>query len=200
MTTEFWNERYREEGFAYGNEPNDFLKEHEFKKGSKVLCLAEGEGRNAIYLARLGCAVKTVDSSIEGIRKTLELAESNGLEVEAVCQDLRNYEFEQNEWDAIVIIFGHFPPELRREVHSKLYNALTWGGRVILEAYSKEQLPLKTGGPSQIDLLYSDTELRQDFADFEELEIKEIRRNIQEGKYHNGISAVVQVSARKKKE
>lgn len=197
MQADFWNERYKEDGFAYGTKPNDFLKEQQFLPHSKILCLAEGEGRNAIYLASQGHRVKAVDISKEGINKLITQADEKGLKVETQCADLLNYSFEPESWDAIVLIFGHFPPEVRKIVHGKLYGALKKGGKVILEAYSKEQLAFKTGGPMDEHMLYSTDELREDFDQFEDLFIEQTEREIHEGKYHNGNSSVIRLVATK---
>jgi SAM-dependent methyltransferase len=197
MQVDFWNLRFSENGFAYGVEPNDFLASQTFLPGSKVLCLAEGEGRNAVYLAGLGCAVTAIDIAYEGIEKMKDLAVMKQVSLTTICADLASYELEEGNWDAIVIIFGHFPPNLRRLVHGSLYKALKPGGRLIIEAYSKEQLSFQTGGPTNLELLYSVEELKADFVSFTTIEINQLEREIHEGKYHNGHSSVVQVFARK---
>lgn len=195
MQADFWNERYKEDGFAYGTKPNDFLKEQTFEPNSKILCLAEGEGRNAIFLASQGHIVKAVDISEEGIIKLRTQANEKGLSIETVCADLLDYSFEPESWDAIVVIFGHFPPDIRKRVHGKLFAALKKGGKVILEAYSKMQLVFKTGGPKDEKLLYSTDELLEDFEQFGDIMIEQKEREIHEGKYHNGNSSVIQLVA-----
>lgn len=198
MQADFWNMRYSENGFAYGTEPNDFLKQQSFKDGARILCLAEGEGRNAVYLAQQGFDVTALDISYEGIEKTKDLAFIKNVEVTTICADLAIYELEPESWDAIVIIFGHFPLEIRKCVHSGLYSALRPGGKVVIEAYSKEQLSFKTGGPMDEALLYTVDMLREDFSEFEDVEICQLERVIHEGKYHNGISSVIQLVAKRK--
>lgn len=195
MQADFWNERYKEDGFAYGTKPNDFLKEQEFAPHSRILCLAEGEGRNAIFLASQGHFVKAVDLSQEGINKLDHQAKEKDLKIETVCTNLLNYSFEPESWDAIVIIFGHFPPEVRKNVHGKLFAALKEGGKVILEAYSKKQLAFKSGGPSDENMLYSTDELLEDFDQFGDIMIEQKVREVHEGKYHNGNSSVIQLVA-----
>ena len=134
MQAEFWNERYKEEVFAYGIEANDFLRTQSFPAGSKILCLAEGEGRNGVYLAEQGHDVTCVDYSEEGIRKMTQLAEMKGVVIHPVLADLNEYEFQPNAWDGIVIIFGHLPTALREKVHGQFFKALKSGGKLVLEA------------------------------------------------------------------
>jgi cyclopropane fatty-acyl-phospholipid synthase-like methyltransferase len=195
MNKEFWNERYSESEFAYGKEANDFLKDQQFAEGSKVLCLAEGQGRNGIFLAENGCQVTCVDYSSEAVEKTNELAKERGVEVEAIQSDLNDYDLGKQKWDGIVIIFGHFPPDLRKKVHTKIYPALKNGGKLVLEAYHKDQLNFKTGGPMNELMLYSREELLEDLQEFKNIKIDEKTREVIEGKYHNGRAAVVQVVA-----
>ena len=197
MQVEFWNERYKEQVFAYGMEANDFLQEQTFPLGSKILCLAEGEGRNGVYLAEQGHDVTCVDYSEEGVRKMAQLAEMKGVQIHPVCADLNEFEFKENTWDAIVIIFGHFPSELRTKVHAKIYQALKPGGKLVLEAYHKNQLKYKTGGPMTDTLLYSEDELRADFINFKHIEITECLRDVNEGEFHFGNAAVIQVLGEK---
>jgi SAM-dependent methyltransferase len=197
MQVEFWNERYKEEVFAYGMEANDFLQTQSFPAGSKILCLAEGEGRNGVYLAEQGHDVTCVDYSQEGVRKMAQLADIRGVELTTICADLNDYLLEKNSWDAIVIVFGHFPPELRKKVHGQIYQALKPGGKLVLESYHKSQLQFKTGGPMTDTLLYSEEELRSDFQAFENLKITQMEREVHEGAFHFGKAAVIQVLAEK---
>lgn len=195
-----WNERFSEEEFAYGKEPNDFLASISFDAAAgKVLCLAEGQGRNAVYLAGLGFDVTAVDLSDVGLRRTRELASERNVQVDTICADLSTFEIEPNSQDGIVMIFGHTPPIVRKHVHLQIISGLKPGGFFLLEGYSKNQLKNNTGGPSVAPLLYSLEELMKDFADDFEWEIAhEIEREIIEGRYHRGKSAVVQLFGRKK--
>ncbi len=195
MQAEFWNERYKEEVFAYGMEANDFLQEQTFQAESKILCLAEGEGRNGVYLAEQGHEVTCVDYSEEGVRKMTQLAEMKGVVIHPVCADLNEFAFEENTWDGIVIIFGHLPTELREKVHGQFYKALKPGGKLVLEAYHKTQLNYKTGGPMTDTMLYSEEELKSDFHEFKNLQITQLEREVHEGEFHFGKAAVVQVIA-----
>jgi ubiquinone/menaquinone biosynthesis C-methylase UbiE len=197
MQAEFWNERYKEEVFAYGIEANDFLRTQSFPEGSKILCLAEGEGRNGVYLAEQGHDVTCVDYSEEGIRKMTQLSDMKGVVIHPVLADLNEYEFQPNAWDGIVIIFGHLPTALREKVHGQFFKALKSGGKLVLEAYHKSQMEYKTGGPMTETMLYSEEELRSDFHEFEHLEIHQLEREVHEGEFHFGTAAVIQVVAEK---
>ena len=197
MENSFWNERYGGEEFAYGKEPNTFLEENSDQVGHKVLCLAEGEGRNAVFLAKQGSKVTCIDYAEEGLKKAQQLAKANDVNITTICADLSHVDLEKNEWDTMIIIFGHFPPDLRKRVHRQIYAALRSGGTLILEAYHKDQLNYKTGGPMNPDMLYSKEELEADFSEFDELEIKECIREVNEGEFHHGQAAVIQVIGRK---
>ncbi len=196
---DFWNKRYSEEDFAYGIEANDFLKEAAsfIKPNSDILCIAEGEGRNAVYLAELGHKVTAIDYSESGLTKLKLLAKTKGVSIETICADLNEYTFEENKWDVIVSIFGHFPNQLREKIFSSIYSSLKTEGFFILEAYSKHQLKFNTGGPQSLDLLYSVYELANDLNEFQFLEIKQNERFVAEGKYHHGQSSVIQILAKK---
>ena len=193
MDKDFWNQRYQEENFAYGKAANDFLQSNEFKTGSKILCLAEGEGRNGVYLAKMGHQITCIDYSESGIQKMQRLAEENNVQLETICADLAEVILEPNTWDGIVLIFGHFPEELRKYVHKQVYSALKPGGKLVMEAYHKNQLNFKTGGPMSDKLLYSEEELRSDFDAFTSIQIEMVERDVTEGQYHFGKSSVIQV-------
>lgn len=193
MTKDFWNERYAQEDFAYGKSANEFLKSNSFPAGSKILCLAEGEGRNGVFLAQHGHSVTCIDYSESGIRKLKALAAENNVVLQTVCADLNDVVLEPETWDGIVVIFGHFPAELRQRIHQQFYSALKKGGKFVLEAYRKEQLSYKTGGPMTSDLLYSAEELAGDFSAFSNPEIIETVREVREGAFHFGEAAVIQV-------
>lgn len=195
MDINFWDTRYREDEYAYGTEPNKFMKSkiQAFKPHSKILCLAEGEGRNAVFLAEQGHDVTAIDYSEEGLNKLRQLSVSKNVKIQTICADLNNYKIEENKWDAIICIFGHFPELLRKSVFGQIYNGLNQGGVFLMEAYHKDQLNYKTGGPQISELLYSIEELQNDFSEFKTISIKTEIKEIEEGKYHKGTSAVVQV-------
>jgi 2-polyprenyl-3-methyl-5-hydroxy-6-metoxy-1,4-benzoquinol methylase len=192
---EFWNDRYGNDAYAYGTDPNDFLKTLIIKGNKKILCIAEGEGRNAVYLASIGHEVTCVDYSEKGLEKAQKLASQSGVNLNLVCADLNEFDFGLEKWDVIVSIFGHFPSAFRQSVHRNFFAALKKNGQVILEAYTKEQLKYNTGGPQSEEMLYSEDLLKSDFEDFGQLEIIAKERMIHEGQFHNGLSSVVQVHA-----
>jgi hypothetical protein len=195
---EFWNERYGQKEYAYGTEANDFLKSFKFHEPKKILCLAEGEGRNAVYLASQGHDVTCVDYAEMGLKKAKELATEHDVTLNLICEDLNHFDFGSEKWDVIVSIFGHFPPELRQNVHQKFFSALKINGEFILEAYTKDQLLFKTGGPQSEEMLYSENMLKKDFELFSSLKLTMLHRTIAEGLYHNGNSAVIQAYGVKK--
>jgi SAM-dependent methyltransferase len=193
-----WDERYAQEGFAYGTEPNDFLVEVcERIPAGPVLCLAEGEGRNAVFLAARGHQVLAVDQSPVGLEKAQRLAKERGVTIETRASDLGAFELERGRYAGIVSIWGHLPPALRKIVHGRCVGALMPGGVMILEAYTPDQVGRGTGGPPDPAFCMSRATLRDELAglDFEVLVERE--RHVAEGKYHDGNSLVVQMVARK---
>lgn len=196
---DFWNQRYSEEGYAYGTGPNSFLADnvHFLKNGGRILCIAEGEGRNALFLARKGFRVTAVDFSEAGISKLLKAASLEGLSIEAKVEDLMNFDMGKTAWDGVVSIFAHLPPSLRKKVHQNVQEALKPEGLLILEAYRPEQIERGTGGPKDIDMLMNLKLLHQELTALTTLFESETEREVYEGKYHNGLSSVVQYIGRK---
>lgn len=195
-----WDERYAEAGFAYGTQPNDFLFENfdKLTKG-KVLCLGEGEGRNAVFLASKGFDVMAVDLSQVGLEKTLGLAQQNKVTVKTVCADLSDFRIDENCWDSIVSIWVPLGSVVRRVVHQKVVKGLRIGGTFLLEAYTPQQLEYGTGGGKEVDKMVSLDLLQEELKGLDFEIGREVIREIHEGKYHNGQSAVVEVLGRKYK-
>lgn len=194
-----WDARYSESGWAFGTEPNDFLREQapRLSPRSRVLTLAEGEGRNAVHLAMLGHDVTGVDLSRVGLEKAATLAQRRGVRISTVVGDLATFEMGDVAWDAIVSIFAHVPPEVRRPLHARVVRALRPGGLLLLEAYTPAQLDRGTGGPGDPGKLMTLAGLRVELAGLEFELAHERDRDVVEGRYHSGRSAVVQVVARK---
>ncbi|MBN1207325.1 MAG: class I SAM-dependent methyltransferase [Myxococcaceae bacterium] len=164
---------------------------------ARVLSLAEGEGRNAVYLASLGHHVTAVDASRVGLEKAQRLAAERGVVLETVVSDLSDFPIAPSAWDAAILVFCHLPSPLRRRVHRALVDGLRPGGVVLLEAYTPAQLGFRTGGPPVAELLYTAEELRADFMGLELPVLREIEREVVEGSLHTGRAAVVQLVGRK---
>jgi SAM-dependent methyltransferase len=196
----FWNERYGAARYYYGTGPNDFLRERctSIRAGGEVLCLGEGEGRNAVYLAEQGFRVVAVDQSEVGLRKAEQLATDRHARIETVVADLDGYRIDPQRWDGIVSIWCHLPARLRAAVHGQVVAGLKVGGLFLLEAYTPAQLANGTGGPRTADLLPTLAELRQELAALELVHAEELERVVHEGQGHTGLSAVVQVVARRR--
>ncbi len=194
-----WDERYGKDMFHYGTEPNDFLRAHaaDLPAGGQVLCIGEGEGRNAVFLAQQGFAVTAVDGSAVGLQKLQRLAAERGVAVTTVVADLSTHSLGDATWDAVVAIWVHLPSTLRGRVHRAAVRALRPGGVFLLESYTPRQLAFGTGGPQQVDMLPTAAGLREELAGLDPVILHEIERDVHEGAGHAGMSAVVQVLARK---
>lgn len=195
-----WDQRYNEEGFAYGTEPNDFLRSEfsRIPKGGRVLCLAEGEGRNAVFLAKQGYEVTAVDQSSVGLTKAEILAQENGVKISTILADLADYDPGNEVWDAVVSIWAHVPSSLRRDLHRRIFKSLKTNGIFILEAYTEKHLEMDgIGGPpsSQKDFFMSLDILNNELEGLDFVIGHEVVRHVSEGKYHQGESAVLQVVA-----
>jgi len=194
-----WNDRYSEPGYAYGVMPNDFLvKSVDHIPEGRVLCLAEGEGRNAVYLALQGFDVTAVDSSEVGLEKAERLASDNGVSITTILADLNDFDLEPNTWSGIISIFAHVPAPLRKKIHENIRPSLITKGVFILEAYTPAQLTTSgIGGPNSEALLMTKNEIISELGDLYMIISEEITRQVNEGKYHSGESAVLQVLAQK---
>jgi len=193
-----WDERYRDPDYVYGTEPNRYLVSviDQIPRG-KVLCLCEGEGRNAVYLAQQGCDVTAVDASPVGLEKAQRLAAERGVDIHTVVSDLAHFPIQADTWDAIISIFCHVPPAIRAPLHRHCVDGLKPGGVMVLEAYTPRQLDYGTGGPPSAELTMHLESLEQELAGLEFLHAAELERDVVEGKYHTGKGAVVQLVGRK---
>ena len=191
-----WDERYSAKEYVYGKNPNDFLVQSLSNiPGGKVLCLADGEGRNSVYLAEQGFEVSSVDASEPGMKKADQLARERGVSIHTVVSDLADYEIEPETWDAIVSIFCHLPPALRQVVHKKVVAGLRPGGVLVLEAYTPKQLELGTGGPAVAEMTMTLENLKTELNGLQFNHAIELERDVIEGIYHTGRGAVVQLIA-----
>jgi hypothetical protein len=194
----FWDQRYSEEGFAYGDGPNDFVRACAPRiPAGRVLCLAEGQGRNAVHLAGLGFAVTAMDQSPVGMAGAAALATSRGVTLDTVVAGLEDFAIAPGAWQGIVCTFAHLPPPLRRRVHAAVVAGLAPGGVFILEAYGPRQLGLGTGGPDDPERLAGVGTLRAEFAGLDFEIAHEVERDVVEGRYHTGRASTVQLLARK---
>ncbi len=193
-----WEGRYGADEFVYGTEPNEFLTEAVAGiNPGDVLCLADGEGRNGVYLATLGHRVTSVDLTQSGMDKAARLAAERGVELTTVVADLADYDLGSERWDLIVSIFAHTPPPVRRAIHAGVASALRPGGRFVLEASTPDQIGRGTGGPPVPELTMTLAGLRDELTDLD-LEVgRELVRPVVEGSGHTGDGAVVQVIARR---
>ena len=193
-----WDKRYSGKTFAYGTHPNDFLRTQAGHLPlGEVLSLGEGEGRNAVFLAGLGHKVSALDGSKVGLDKARAFAQNQDVEINTIHADLADYKIEGNRWDVIVSIFCHLPPDLRRKVHGQIAAGLRLGGCLILEAYTPQQLAYKTGGPPNAAMMMDLESLRAELGGLDLEFAKEGIREVQEGAFHSGPGATVQLIARK---
>lgn len=193
-----WDARYAADEYVYGTLPNDFLVSRvaALPRG-RVLCLGEGEGRNAAWLAQQGFEAHAVDSSSVGLEKARRLARARGVSVETTVADLAGWDAGEARWDAIVSIFCHLPPAVRARVHGRIASWLRPGGVFLLEAYTPDQLALATGGPPVAEMMMTLEGLRAELAGLAIEHGVETVRRVVEGRLHHGEGAVVQVLARK---
>jgi 2-polyprenyl-3-methyl-5-hydroxy-6-metoxy-1,4-benzoquinol methylase len=198
---EFWNERYANKEYAYGIKPNDFYKDqlNQIPNG-KILFPAEGEGRNAVYAALQGFEVFAFDMSDEGKQKAEQLASENKVTINYEVASVEEINYPENYFDAIVFVFVHFPINVRNQYYQKLLSYLKPNGTIIFEAFGKAQIQLNSGGPKQVEMLFSKEEIKNQFPniDFKFLETLDI--NLDEGPFHQGKANVVRFLGTKKQE
>lgn len=197
---DFWEERYSEDGLAYGEDPNVYLTEviEQVKPKGKVLVVGDGEGRNGVWLANKGFNVTSVDYSEVAVKKIEAFAKKRDVNLQVFCADLNTWDWPKNEYDAVISIYVHFPSESRATIHHKMVEALKPGGKIIMEAFNKMQLDYPSGGPPVIDMLFSEAELKEDFVNANITELYEKVVYLNEGKYHVGDGAIVRLIAEKK--
>jgi len=194
-----WDERYSSEAYVYGTKPNDFLRENfNYIPKGKLLSLAEGEGRNAIFLAKQGYSVTAVDASLAGIDKGKKLAKDNGVEIEFIHADLVEYDLGEKRWDGIISIFFPLPSLLRQALYKKVEKGLKENGVFLLEAYTPEQVKFNTGGGNNVDTMQSKKQLAYELEGLYFDYLVELERNVVEGIYHTGVGSVVQAIATKR--
>ena len=199
-----WDERYSQPDYAYGTEPNDYFQyvlQHVNLEG-KVLFAAEGEGRNAVYAAKKGIEAVAFDISQEGRKKAYALANQNNVTIDYHLGDFLEMEFARESFDGAVLIYAHFPPSLRKQYHQKICSLTKPGGYIILEGFSKKNLPIRkenpaVGGPDNLEMLFSKEMIHHEFPDFEVIELEEKKVTLKEGLYHNGEGWVIRFLGKK---
>lgn len=200
MTSSFWNERYSEQEFVYGTEPNTFLREQLARLTTgKILFPCEGEGRNSVFAAQNGWKVNAFDQSEEGCKKAQQLAKQNNVEVVYQIADALSVEYPKESFDVIALIYAHFPSAIRQEVHQKMISWLKPGGYIIVEAFNSTQLKNSSGGPKDVSMLLTIEILEENFK---ELTIEALLYEtiiLHEGKFHQGEAEVVRFVGRKNK-
>lgn len=196
---DFWEQRYSAEGYAYGTTPNVFLagQASRLAPGMKALVVGDGEGRNGVWLAEQGLEVTSVDYAEAGLKKAQGLATLRGIALNTVCADLNHWDWPVAEYDVVVSVFLHFASSVRTAMHANMLAALKPGGLLIMEAFTKEQLNYNSGGPPVEDMLFTRDMLAEDFSAAEIVLLEDMITSLDEGPYHSGEGAVVQLIARK---
>jgi hypothetical protein len=201
---EFWDQKYGQEAYAYGESPNEFFKKSlEGLTPGKILMPADGEGRNGVYAATLGWQVDAFDLSHEGRRKAEALAGKHNVKINYVVGECAEVSYPKDTFDAIALIYAHFPAAIKSACHRQLMNYLKPGGIIIFEAYSKQQINYqrtnpRAGGPKDVDSLFDLKEIRNDFWDVDFKDLNEEEVELQEGEYHSGKGMVIRFLGRKK--
>lgn len=193
----FWDERYAATDYAYGEQPNVWFAEQLARLvPGRLLLPCEGEGRNAMYAARLGWEVEAFDQSEAGRNKAMELAARHGQSITYALADALAYENAQ-PFDAMALVFAHLPEPLRANFHRRMANLLKPGGTLLLEGFHTTQLGRSSGGPRELSMLFTPEMLRADFSDFhiQQLEVATVHLN--EGPFHQGEAVVVRLLAQK---
>lgn len=195
-----WNRRFEAEGFLFGTEPNGWLREHAgvWAPGSRVLCVADGEGRNSVWLARQGLQVQAFDLSPVGVAKARALAARAGVQVDYEVADCDSWAWPEATFDGVAAIFIQFAdPALRTRLFRRMATALRPGGTLVLQGYTPKQLDYRTGGPPQVEHLYTEDLLRGAFAALDIVELRSWEADLAEGSGHRGRSALIGLVARR---
>ena len=195
----FWDKRYAQENYVFGTEPNAFLARQAklLKPGWRAVVVADGEGRNGVWLAEQGLSVQSVDSSSVAQSKARALAEARGVSLELTLTDLDTWAWPTRAFDLVVAIFIQFAaPPLRTRLFEKMQLALKPGGLLLLEGYRPEQIAYGTGGPSTAENLYAEPMLREAFGALQIEELRAYDAVLHEGTGHDGMSALIDLVAR----
>jgi 2-polyprenyl-3-methyl-5-hydroxy-6-metoxy-1,4-benzoquinol methylase len=200
MVQNIWDERYSNNDYFFGTKPNDFVvaQRQLFKAGQSCLAVADGEGRNGVWLAEQGLHVHSVDSSSIALNKARQLATARGVRIHFEQADLTNWQWDEDRFDVVVAIFIQFVGETQREpLFKNILSSLKPGGLLLLQGYTPRQLEYRTGGPSQVENLYTEEMLRVAFSNTDILHLSAHDDVICEGVGHSGMSALIDLVARK---
>ncbi len=196
-----WNRRFEDEAYLFGTEPNTWLREHAdmWQPGQRVLCVADGEGRNSVWLAGRGLVVDAFDIASIGVAKARKLAAEKGVSVNFAVSDCDAYPWPLDTYDGVAAVFVQFAdPAMRARLFANIKRCLKPGGTFVLQGYTPKQLDYKTGGPAQLSYLYTEALLREAFADFELLHLRDYEAELTEGDRHHGRSALIGLVARRR--
>jgi cyclopropane fatty-acyl-phospholipid synthase-like methyltransferase len=201
----FWDTRFKQDAYVYGTMPNAFFKNmvDTYKPKGNILLPAEGEGRNAVYAAKTGLNVFAFDTSIEGKKKAMKLAELNNVSINYEIGDFFNLKLINRKFDVTALIFAHFTTDIVSEYHRKVAELLKPNGIIIIEGFSKNHADLQktnpnAGGPKNVDMLFSKEIILRDFPGFEILKLEEVEEILKEGEFHNGKAKLIRFVGRKK--
>lgn len=195
-----WNDRYDTPDYVFGTEPADFLVAHaeHLRPGLRGLAVADGEGRNSVFMAERGVETLAMDMSPNALAKAKALAEARGVAVAHVEASITDWAWEPAAFDVVVAVFIQFlTPAERPGVFAGMVETLKPGGVLMLHGYRPEQLAYGTGGPRAEENLYTEALLRESFAGLEILALESYDREIEEGTGHRGMSALIDLVARK---
>lgn len=200
--TQFWNARFNKQDFIFGKEPNEYLAEQAtqyLQAGNAVLCIADGEGRNGVWLAKQGMHVTGFDVSDIALAKANQFAADNEVNIQYSLCDTDSFDWQANQYDAVIAIFIQFAdPAMRTRIFKQVELALKPGGLLILQGYTPKQLEYKTGGPSLLDHLYTEAMIRELSQGFEILDLQCYEKELSEGARHTGMSALLGMVAKKR--
>lgn len=197
---EFWNRRYAAEGYLFGTAPNAFLvsQAHLLQPGRRALSVADGEGRNSVWLAEQGLDVTAVEFSPVAVEKARRLAAERGVGPQFHVADVFSFDWGRAGFDVVAAIFIQFAaPAERAGLFTRMKAALKPGGLLILQGYTPKQVEYKTGGPPQAENMYTEALLREAFGDMDILHLREHEEEVREGSGHSGRSALIDLVARK---
>jgi 2-polyprenyl-3-methyl-5-hydroxy-6-metoxy-1,4-benzoquinol methylase len=196
-----WNRRFAGPDYLFGTAPNAWLREHAglWQRGARVLCVADGEGRNSVWLAARGMQVDAFDIAEAGVAKAQRLAAAQGAKVNFVVADCDAYAWQESAYDGVAAIFVQFAdPAQRARLFSRMAASLKPGGTLLLQGYTPKQLDYRTGGPPVASHLYTQALLREAFAAMEIIELREYEAEVDEGSGHSGRSALIGLVAKRR--